>query len=650
MIYSNNIDRENTLIAWEHFIKTGEILSDKVRKEIADSWLRCKELNVDAYDTNYPKMSKKLLFTRQQDLRNIMAYAVPVCSAIKALTFAKSTSLVDKDGFGYYFISELEEDPSSYGIFVEEKTCGNAISTIIARTMRPIILHGYEQYRLVDQNLTSAGSPIFIEGTYFGTISVGSPLDSFNDYDLTITENGAKFIGNMCSEQTSSYTPFRALFAQITNYCQKPVMVLDENGNIINTNHNCERITGIVGSLDNYVPIRKFLEDQNTLKHLLTSPDSDNSNFVFCLIGPRKKNLYCQILKRVELLDPADNQFYLLIFDTCSPGQQNQVLYSPEPIKDKPKYKSDSFDGFVGESLPWLKIMQKIERVAQFPTNVLITGETGTGKEVAAKNLHRLSKRIGPFVAVNCGALTESLLQSELFGYEKNAFTGASSSGHIGKIEHANKGTLFLDEVSEMSLAMQTAILRVIQEREVTRVGSNSAIKIDIRIIAASNKNMMELVRENKFRQDLYYRLNVIRIDLPPLRNRKSDIPLLINYYLDKISTQYNLPKPHLLPSAYDILSRYPWPGNIRELRNVVEQIVIMNDGKTITADAVQPIFEDWYDVVHEPEDEQRTTIIETLSKCGGNISKAARNLNISRETLYRKMAKYNIDSKALKL
>ncbi|NPA39792.1 MAG: sigma-54-dependent Fis family transcriptional regulator [Thermodesulfobacteria bacterium] len=227
------------------------------------------------------------------------------------------------------------------------------------------------------------------------------------------------------------------------------------------------------------------------------------------------------------------------------------------------------------------KVYEIAKKVAPSSSTVLILGESGTGKEVLAKYIHFCSKREGPFVAINCAAIPEELLEAELFGYEKGAFTGAVKS-KPGKFEIAHKGTLFLDEIGDMSLKLQAKLLRVLQERQVERLGGNTPIKIDTRIIAATNKNLEEEVKNGNFREDLYFRLNVIPLHLPPLRERKEDIPLLATFFLKKICKREGIEEKEFSKEALELLKSYHWPGNIRELENFVERLVILTDKKVI--------------------------------------------------------------------
>ncbi|NLW40412.1 MAG: sigma 54-interacting transcriptional regulator [Tissierellia bacterium] len=305
---------------------------------------------------------------------------------------------------------------------------------------------------------------------------------------------------------------------------------------------------------------------------------------------------------------------------------------------------------------PKMEYLKKLGRTAaRSNSTVLILGESGTGKELFAQAIHKASyRKFGPFIPINCAAIPKELLESELFGYEAGAFTGARKEGKPGKFELANGGTIFLDEIGDMPLEMQVKLLRVLEEKEFERVGGNKKITLDARIIAATNEKIEEAVEKGKFREDLYYRLNVINIDIPPLRDRKEDIPLLCDHLIEYLSKELNTDKKKIDERTMEILMEYHWPGNVRELRNVLERAITLSSQKLILpnhlperlvknkmeikdGERVYPLKE----VVAEAEKE---AIIAALNQAKGNKTLAAESLGIHRTALYRKMEKYNID------
>lgn len=308
---------------------------------------------------------------------------------------------------------------------------------------------------------------------------------------------------------------------------------------------------------------------------------------------------------------------------------------------------------FIFTSPEMQNVYLKIQKVAKTTTTVLISGESGTGKEVAARAIHMNSNRAdGPFIPVNCGAIPESLIESEFFGYVKGAFTGANPKGKIGFFEQADKGTIFLDEIGDMPLSLQVKILRVLQEKTISPIGSDKTKEIDIRIIAATNKNLEELVRENKFREDLYYRLNVFPIDIPALRNRPKDIEELTKYFVGKYSQLFNTPIKVLSPEVMNTFLSYNWPGNIRELKNVIEYIINVVDEKdnVISVKHLPPKFVKSIDkkeikTLAQMEKEAIEDLLKIFGKTSKGKLKTAETLDISLATLYRKLKQYNLEN-----
>ena len=319
-----------------------------------------------------------------------------------------------------------------------------------------------------------------------------------------------------------------------------------------------------------------------------------------------------------------------------------------------------SFDHILHQSEIMKQTIQKARSFAATPSNIMLLGESGTGKELFAQSIHNHSARKdGPFVAINCAALPENLLESELFGYVQGAFTGANKGGKTGLFELAHGGTLFLDEISEVSLNVQTKLLRVLQEREVRRIGDDNVISINVRIICATNKNLKKLVEEGHFRQDLMYRLDVLRVFLPPLRQRDHDILLLFTHMMNDYYQRAGQPAPQLTRDAQQLLLKSPFPGNVRELRNIVERVCVLHpDPAPITFQELEQALspEDIYTdtpktmpafippakSVSDPRaNMEYQKIQETLQRCGGNQSKAAKELGMDRSTLWRKLKKY---------
>lgn len=299
------------------------------------------------------------------------------------------------------------------------------------------------------------------------------------------------------------------------------------------------------------------------------------------------------------------------------------------------------------------RLLETVAQVAPSEATVLLTGESGTGKELIAGAIHFNSHRKeAPFIKINCAALTETLLESELFGHEKGAFTGADRRKE-GCFVQAHGGSLFLDEVSEMPLTMQVKLLRVLQEREITRVGGEKVIPVDVRVITATNKDLLQLLKEGAFREDLYYRLNVVGLEIPPLRTRQDDIPLLAQHFIEMFAAKNKKEIKAFTPKAMDSLLRYDWPGNVRELMNAVERGVVLAQSEYLDDTDLRIFHEGSHEnsgpvrLSHETprplEEVEKETVMRTLESAGGNKSETARRLGITRKTLHKKLKKYGV-------
>lgn len=327
----------------------------------------------------------------------------------------------------------------------------------------------------------------------------------------------------------------------------------------------------------------------------------------------------------------------------------NEISLRKEIVRLRSEVESKyRFDNIVGKSKPMQEVFDLIRRISDGPCNILITGDSGTGKELVAKAIHyNSSRKENPFIPVNCAAIPENLLESELFGHVKGSFTDAKKD-KTGLFEEAEGGAIFLDEISELTPALQAKLLRVIQEREIRRVGSTKSVKIDVRIIAATNLDLDEEVKKKRFREDLYYRLNVIRINVPPLKERRDDIPLLLEYFIQRLNERFKKDIKGITGDTLAFLMEHPWPGNVRELENLIERAIILAKGEFITmndlpselvgAKARKTSYELTTDHMVSLDELEKEYILKVLERTGGNKFRAAEILGIDRKTLYRKL------------
>jgi len=351
---------------------------------------------------------------------------------------------------------------------------------------------------------------------------------------------------------------------------------------------------------------------------------------------------------------PFKNDEFLSLVDSAI---ENRIT---REIKKQFYQKVDTRENFrhiIADSQPMKQVLHLVSHVAATESTVLITGESGTGKELVAKAIHASSLRCDkPLITVNCGSLPEGLLESELFGHVKGSFTGAIRDKK-GLFEEANHGTIFLDEIGEISLQTQVKLLRVLQESEIRRVGDNRSIKVDVRIIAATNKNLEQEIENNNFREDLYYRLNVIPIHMPPLRDRRDEIPALANHFIRKYAKKMGKPQPIISPAAMSTLMNYHWPGNVRELENLIERTVILNNKPILQATdfSLNNSKSRYQRSLNKTkgnfslEEAEKMLILECLENCAGNQKLSADMLGISTTTLWRKLKRYNINLEDIK-
>ncbi|HEX3449000.1 MAG TPA: sigma-54 dependent transcriptional regulator, partial [Isosphaeraceae bacterium] len=314
------------------------------------------------------------------------------------------------------------------------------------------------------------------------------------------------------------------------------------------------------------------------------------------------------------------------------------------------------FEGVIGNSSAMHSVVSKLRQIAPTSASVLITGESGTGKELAAKALHINSPRKNkPFVPLNCAELSENVLESELFGHVKGAFTGADRD-RVGRFQYANGGTLFLDEIGDMPISIQVKLLRVLESGEIVRVGTNEPVKVNVRLISATNRELAEAINDGKFRQDLYHRLKVVSVKLPPLRERREDIPLLIEHFLKEFTASHGKTITAVTPAVRKAIMAYSWPGNVRELRNTIESMVVLDSDGQLDLDDMTEDLQAFTSsakadgtsgvdslVGQSLEEIEKHYILETLKRCNGNREEAARQLGIGERTLYRKLKEYNL-------
>lgn len=457
----------------------------------------------------------------------------------------------------------------------------------------------------------------------------------------------------------------RALLFQALDAIEEPVIVVDRDTRIVYINSSYLRIfapgfqaNGI--SMDQITDCRlSELDDQTDVRPILDVLEQQRPRLKYYSICGEALTTFSDIVPLKldgELLGAV-----IINRDTAQIAQMSHEMNRYKTLADELQRELDAkaqlplpFRSVIGSSRTFVTVLRTAAQVAVSSASVCLAGESGTGKEVLAKAIHYSSRYAGgPLVKVNCAAIPETLLESELFGYEKGAFTGAKATGNPGKFELANGGTLFLDEIGEMPMSMQVKLLRALQEREITRVGGTKSIRLDFRLITATNRDLEAMVEEGSFREDLFYRISVIPLNLPPLRERRSDIPVLAGHFLRELQEQYGGDR-SFSSEVIELLCDYAWPGNIRELKNCVERMQVLSTDEIISTEVLPPQIADCrnrrskknadnYRLQDILEKTERDTIRAVLSLTGGNKARAISILGISKRNFYMKLDKYNL-------
>lgn len=538
------------------------------------------------------------------------------------------------------------------GAYMDEGSIGtNAMGTAIKEDS-PIQVSAKEHFITAYHRWTCSAAPIHdVQGNIIGTLNLTGRSHLVNPHSLGLVVAAVRSIENqMKMESTQKKLQEAYLYMNtIMNSISYGILAIDKDGIINSINDTACKII----KLERKEIINKVIDSINSnLSHFLTEFKEGKN------IRDEEVHFKFQGLRERYTMDayPIHSESGVVGTVILLKDMQNVINLVNKYTGMRARY---SFEDFIGEGLEIKRIKEYSKNVADSPSTILIEGESGTGKEVLAQAIHNYSNRKDfGFVAINCGAISKNLIESELFGYDEGAFTGAKKGGHPGKFELANGGTLFLDEIGEMPIDMQVNLLRVLQEGVVTRIGGNKYIPINVRVIAATNKDLRKEVAKGNFRQDLYYRLSVIPIVIPPLRERKEDIPLLIKHFLQIKSKKLNKSIPQITEEQYYKILGYGWKGNVRELENFIEKFIILGGEvdielmdnnrlnyekfKEIVSDEDTKEYEECY--VKPLEDLEKRAILACYKKCNGNLSKVATTLNIGRNTLYSKIKKYNID------
>lgn len=660
--------QDYVLPSWKAFTG-GKKQIHGLRPQIVESWARCQQAGVNPYNNKiHSRLNDLMLQEMLADKKELIKIAKPVMTNLYEFVKGSGFVVVLADERGY--IIEIFGDKNTVNHLMtrnffqgsswcEEEAGTNAIGTAVL-LQEPIQVSGGEHYCQKHHCLTCSAAPIFdTNGKMIGILDISGAYNAAHLHTLGMAVAAAKAIMAQFDirrkNQELALANHRLL--NIFTAMSDGVLMVDEYGIITQVNPAAKKILNrtekeVVGiAIDRIFGgktsvTKQMLRNKESYEDIEIMVDTKKGAFHFLATGQPLVDAQGEVIGGVVILRPI---------------QQIQKLIN----RFYGNHAALQFSDIVGESEQIMEAIRVASLAANTSSNILIQGESGTGKEIFVQAIHNGSEaRNGPFVALNSGVIPRELIGSELFGYVEGAFTGAKRGGKPGKFELASGGTLFLDEIGDMPLEQQVALLRVLQEKKVTRIGSDKVIPIDVRVICATNKNLLQEVARGTFRQDLYYRLNVISITVPPLRERVQDIPVLFRHFLNKMGRDRGC-KFSVDPEVIECLIEFDWPGNVRELQNLAERVVSLAESEVISLThlpaeiyqnerpvscGLQPASAGHFagelnrqqrrNVFGEVE---RQRILSFLTRCGGNISMVAQELGISRNTLYRKMRLHNI-------
>lgn len=624
---------------WEAFIQKQAVPQKELRPDILKSWQRCLSLDVNPDNHDPAFLSSDLIQKRVRIHKECIDAIDPVVESVNDLIDVSNHVIAFVDPEGYvlkiFGCQDVRDMLASVNFRVganwNERFAGTTAVGIALKTGQPSHVFHAEHYCRRLHQFTCTAVPI--RDPY--SLDVIGILD-FVAYvrDHQPHSQGMALQMGRCVEleiyrnRKERHDFFREYSTQLTlDQMERGVVVLDEHDRIQRANIKALEYLGLESQHKLGVELKslKIFEDWQNLDHpFFISSDGENE------IRLARQSIIHQkrIIGSLILLEKGDG----------SHQKSSERKSVSKPIGQSPRF---------------LKLLERAENMASFDSNILIMGETGTGKDIIAKYIHQMGRRRNEsFIAINCGSIPRELLGSELFGYEAGAFTGARKNGHPSKFELSDGGTLLLDEISEMPLESQVYLLRVIEERAVTRLGGNRSRPVDIRIIASSNKDLQQEVDAGHFRADLLFRLNVLRIDMPKLHQRREDISLLSYHFLETLSERLGKKIAKISEDALSALIAYEWPGNIRELRNTIEQAIVMAQSPILQLEYLPDHIQKAYQIPTEVPSKDRNRYIrfmEAYRNANGNISRTAKELGISRPTVYAWLKKFGLTQETLR-
>ena len=647
--------------AWELFLEKNILDPQLVRGEVARSWQRCRDLNVNPFQPviQYCDRSRQLderLYHKERLIRIARPFMRNLYNLVSGSAF--QVVLTDEEGYLLDVIGDKaivarseEVHLSPGGVWSEGLAGTNAIGTALAEK-KPVQIFAWEHFCEQSQFLTCSASPIHdTAGNIVGILDASGDCRQANPHTIGMVVATVHAIQNelRLEEAKQQLYVSSRVSSVVLSRIADGLIAISRDGIVTEINARGGEILGIDPSAARGRQLTEVCSANKPVLNALQSGHEFENREITVRAGKRVQS------SATWLHDENGGIVGTIAFFREMPdrhGNQRPAL---------PSLRRHTFEEIVAESAQMKAARDWAIRAANCCSNLMLLGESGTGKEMFANAIHNASsRREGPFVAINCAALPESLVESELFGYADGSFTGAKKGGQAGKFEFANGGTIFLDEVAEMSPNVQAKLLRVLHDKSVSRIGSARELEVDIRIVAATNRNLKKEVQSGRFREDLYYRLAVLEITVPPLRERLEDIPLLARCLVNKISFKFERGPIEMDPGFVRKLVSYKWPGNVREMENAIERAIVqMGNERILDAsnlaqpnEPAAPVGERTPEVPKSDptawesmtlRDIEKQAIAEALTSCSGNIKKTAARLGIARNTLYRKMKEHRL-------
>ncbi|QQK76490.1 sigma-54-dependent Fis family transcriptional regulator [Salicibibacter cibarius] len=616
-----------------------------MRETIERSWNRCEKAGLDRFQEEMEKRMTAPQFDKlKKSHEGLLSVAAPIIQDLHDIVYDTGflTLLTTEEGV----VIKVFNDPSTEffiqkyklqsGRIWSEDVTGTSAIGLVVHEEQPNQVIGKEHYWERLNGMTCSAAPIKDEeGILRGILNISGPVELVHEHTLGMVVSAAKAIERQyaLNHKISESNEINHTLSTLLDVIEDGVLVVNQSAKIVNTNQRAATIIGTTMKSLSGKKLNDIFDNSKLIEAIRTFSTLQNEQ---AIATPAGKSCLLQV-------KPVSNiANYTTIVITFR--EVNQIHRLARSVEGDKAYRS--IQSLKGISDVMGQLRNKIDKVAHSDATVLLLGETGSGKEIVAHSIHNLSHRHNePFIVVNCAALPRTLLESELFGYEGGTFTGGWKDGKPGKFEVANGGTIFLDEIGEMTPDMQINLLRVLQEQMVTRLGGNHAIPVDIRIISATNKDLKSAMENGEFRQDLYYRLNILRIPIPPLRERPEDIEELVTWI---IQGQWNDSSQSFTPGAMALLKDYDWPGNVRELENIISRCLIMSDSTVIDHNEVLDIIDEdlqnhSFEDKEQVEDIKRDIFLKAYDQNNGHVSKMANQLGVSRSTVYRWKTKFEL-------